>query len=244
MDATITQMQKNLIPTKKIIEDLINMEQAYINTNHPDFFGGSNELLRGPIPGSDSNSSDSYSSSSNSNDYNDIHSTSSSSTSSSEQSSQKSFFGRLFGGSSDSSSSAKKTEPRNQLRSVQQSVDFHLQPAELRDLTPREQVQVKLLKTLITTYFKITVKNVQDYVIKAVYHFLINQSIDGLNQRLVSELYDSELFDELLEEDPRIQVSLFLLLYCATTLYFVISNTSKKLFFRNSFYFICTLGYL
>ena len=52
---------------------------------------------------------------------------------------------------------------------------------------------------LITKYFEITVKNLQDYVIKALWQFLINGSKDHIYQVLVSELYNQDLVDSLCE---------------------------------------------
>ena len=51
-------MQRCLTPTNQMISNIVQMELAYINTNHPDFIGGSaadngSASLRqrpGPIP--------------------------------------------------------------------------------------------------------------------------------------------------------------------------------------------------
>ena len=34
-----------LAPTNKMVKNLIAIEDAYINTNHPDFLGGANAML-------------------------------------------------------------------------------------------------------------------------------------------------------------------------------------------------------
>jgi dynamin 1-like protein len=38
-------LQKCLVPTDEMIKNLIQIELGYINTNHPDFVGGTNALI-------------------------------------------------------------------------------------------------------------------------------------------------------------------------------------------------------
>lgn len=58
-----------------------------------------------------------------------------------------------------------------------------------------------LLGTLITSYFNIVRKNIQDLVPKAIMHLLVNHSRESIQNRLVASLYKEELFKELLQED-------------------------------------------
>ncbi|KAI8075292.1 DNM1 protein [Gongronella butleri] len=67
--------------------------------------------------------------------------------------------------------------------------------------TDREEMETQLIRTLITNYFGIVRKNVQDMVPKAVMHLLVNHSRETVQNRLVTSLYKRELFDELLQED-------------------------------------------
>jgi replication fork clamp-binding protein CrfC len=46
-----------------------------------------------------------------------------------------------------------------------------------------------LLEQLIRSYFKIVQKNLQDSVVKAVMHFLVNTAKENLQRDLVSALY-------------------------------------------------------
>mmetsp|Transcript_23615 Transcript_23615/g.32228 ORF Transcript_23615/g.32228 Transcript_23615/m.32228 type:complete len:773 (+) Transcript_23615:9-2327(+) len=178
VDIAISKLQSRLIPTKKMINDLIDIELAYINTNHSDFFGGTHELLKNPLPAPDSPNP----------------------TPPPEPRHQSSgFFDRIFG-----SSSPRETHATTNRPPIHSSV-ASIPPIEALALSPREQVQVKLIKMLIEQYFSITVKNLQDYVIKAVWHFLIDNSKEHLNQNLVSELYDPKLFEVLFDESPHIQ---------------------------------------
>ncbi|EIW68891.1 hypothetical protein TREMEDRAFT_31325 [Tremella mesenterica DSM 1558] len=68
-------------------------------------------------------------------------------------------------------------------------------------LTPREEMETTLIRSLIASYFGIVRQTIQDLVPKAVMHLLVNFSRDAVQQRLVTSLYKPELFAELLYED-------------------------------------------
>ncbi|KAL1927844.1 hypothetical protein VTP01DRAFT_3249 [Rhizomucor pusillus] len=65
----------------------------------------------------------------------------------------------------------------------------------------REEIEIQLIRTLITSYFNIVRKNIQDLVPKAIMHLLVNHSRESIQNRLVASLYKEELFKELLQED-------------------------------------------
>ncbi|CAO3598805.1 unnamed protein product [Absidia cylindrospora] len=65
----------------------------------------------------------------------------------------------------------------------------------------REEIETQLIRTLITNYFNIVRKNIQDLVPKSIMHLLVNHSRESVQNRLVTSLYKRELFDELLQED-------------------------------------------
>ncbi|BFZ62156.1 Dynamin-related GTPase protein [Saitoella coloradoensis] len=68
-------------------------------------------------------------------------------------------------------------------------------------LTEREQMETELIRNLITSYFNIVREIIQDQVPKAVMHLLVNFTKESVSNRLVSELYKEDLFDDLLHED-------------------------------------------
>ncbi|CAO3625316.1 unnamed protein product [Mucor hiemalis] len=70
--------------------------------------------------------------------------------------------------------------------------------------TDREELETQLIRTLITSYFNIVRKNIQDLVPKSVMHLLVNYSRESVQNRLVAALYKEENFDELLQEDDTI----------------------------------------
>ncbi|KAF9213706.1 Dynamin- GTPase protein [Podila verticillata] len=65
----------------------------------------------------------------------------------------------------------------------------------------REDMETQLIRSLITSYFNITRKSIQDLVPKAVMHLLVNFSRESVQTRLVASLYKEELFDDMLQED-------------------------------------------
>ncbi|KFD65204.1 hypothetical protein M514_06573 [Trichuris suis] len=67
-------------------------------------------------------------------------------------------------------------------------------------LSSREQRDCKIIEKLVQSYFTIVRKQVQDTIPKTIMHFLVNHVKDNLQSELVQQLYHAELLDELLEE--------------------------------------------
>lgn len=72
-------------------------------------------------------------------------------------------------------------------------------------LTEREALETQLIQRLISSYFNIVRETIADQVPKAVMHLLVNHSKEGVQNRLVSNLYKEDLFEELLYEDDAIK---------------------------------------
>ncbi|KAI8458831.1 dynamin-3 [Phakopsora pachyrhizi] len=72
---------------------------------------------------------------------------------------------------------------------------------ETLPLTEREQMEINLIKSLMLSYFEIVRQTIQDMVPKAVMHYLVNHVKEGVQNRLVTNLYREELFEKLLVED-------------------------------------------
>lgn len=66
----------------------------------------------------------------------------------------------------------------------------------------RDEMETTLIRSLITSYFGIVRKSVQDLVPKAIMHLLVNEVCQSMQNRLVEELYRESLIDGLLQEDP------------------------------------------
>ena len=72
-------------------------------------------------------------------------------------------------------------------------------------LTEREALETELIRRLISSYFNIVRETIADQVPKAIMHLLVNHSKDVVQNRLVSELYREDLFEELLHEDEGVR---------------------------------------
>lgn len=68
-------------------------------------------------------------------------------------------------------------------------------------MTPREEMETNLIRSLIASYFNIVRQTIQDLVPKAIMHFLVNNTSQQVQNRLVATLYKPDLFGELLNED-------------------------------------------
>ncbi|KAJ1860133.1 Dynamin- GTPase protein [Coemansia sp. RSA 2703] len=74
--------------------------------------------------------------------------------------------------------------------------------SDLSTAEQRDEMETTLIRSLITSYFSIVRKSIQDLVPKAVMHLLVNEVCQSMQNRLVEELYKEDLINELLQEDP------------------------------------------
>ncbi|CAG9798618.1 unnamed protein product [Chironomus riparius] len=75
-----------------------------------------------------------------------------------------------------------------------------------RKLTDKEQRDCDVIERLIKSYFYIIRKSIQDSVPKAIMHFLVNFVKDNVQSELVTHLYKSERAEEYLNESEHIAV--------------------------------------
>uniref|UniRef100_U5EY90 dynamin GTPase n=1 Tax=Corethrella appendiculata TaxID=1370023 RepID=U5EY90_9DIPT len=75
-----------------------------------------------------------------------------------------------------------------------------------RKLTDKEQKDCDVIERLIKSYFYIVRKSIQDSVPKAIMHFLVNYVKDNVQSELVTHLYKSEKANELLNESDHISI--------------------------------------
>ncbi|KAG5540802.1 hypothetical protein RHGRI_020887 [Rhododendron griersonianum] len=77
-----------------------------------------------------------------------------------------------------------------------------LRPAETQ--TDGEAVEVKITKLLLSSYYDIVRKNIQDLVPKAIMHFLVNHTKRDLLNTFIQKLYRENLFEEMLQEHDEV----------------------------------------
>lgn len=232
MNTVVMGLLRERLPmTNQMVENLIRIELAYINTNHPDFVGGTRAAYesymvaqtRQKVAGSESQSSGKLGSQV---DGFQQPTTSSSQPSRSQSSQsqpvsgqQKGWLSSVWSGrsghgaeKSTGSSPAKDSslplvEGLNgiPLSGVGPSQSEEPQPSQSSgEGISRQQFDCELIEKLIRSYFVIVRKSIQDSVPKAVMHCLVNYVKDDVQQRLVSELYRTESYDALMDESAEI----------------------------------------
>ncbi|KAF9785439.1 dynamin protein dnm1 [Thelephora terrestris] len=84
------------------------------------------------------------------------------------------------------------------------SLGRHIEATSLdggSQLSLKEEMEVNMIRSLISSYFSIVRQSIQDLVPKAIMHLLVNHTSQHVQDRLVSTLYKPEIFSELLHED-------------------------------------------
>ncbi|XP_033221390.1 dynamin-1-like protein [Belonocnema kinseyi] len=227
----VTQLLRRRLPTtNQMVENLVAIELAYINTKHPDFnkdaafassmfkdshieqksrkHVSSNSSVSNAIVPFDKNSRSVHS-------HDDVPS---------EQAQQNHWLlsNLLPQGKTDSTANSTDGSPvrnhenmsQNQLtdgqRASPQQKPVNLLPEvpmqTSRKLSEREQRDCDVIERLIKSYFYIVRKSIQDSVPKAVMHFLVNYVKDNLQSELVTHLYKSDHAEQLLNESEHIAV--------------------------------------
>ncbi|GMH24138.1 hypothetical protein Nepgr_025981 [Nepenthes gracilis] len=82
-------------------------------------------------------------------------------------------------------------------------------PTTLRSLETRSEQEAAVIaatKLLLTSYFDIVRKKIEDLVPKAIIHFLVNHTKRELHNVLIEKLYRENLFDEMLQEPEEVKI--------------------------------------
>lgn len=208
-DVVRAVLRKLLPPTQQMVGNLIQIELAYVNTNHPDFIGGSRAFSsQGPVgdispaapPQQISSRKDS------------TRSSSASKTKMLEEPrpttpTENGFFS--FFKPSGSSTTLANTGIKPMLLATESTKDDNLTiklPQVAQTVMPnnaptdRERVEIDIIKSLIASYFNVVRKNIVDAVPKSIMFFMVNTAKDVIQRECVSQLYKPEYFDTLLKE--------------------------------------------
>ncbi|KAH9084930.1 hypothetical protein Ae201684P_002162 [Aphanomyces euteiches] len=190
-------LRTSMAPTQTMITNLIKTELAYINTNHPDFIGGSRAVaqlmdklqqdVNQPVPPPEPVPAKRASAT-----RPPVEEKENSSGSSSG-------FMSMFNGKRNSSAEAPKAsssarDPVVKLPQVPSTVRQGETP------TDRERIETEIIKSLLASYFDIVRKNFLDLVPKTIMCFMVNHAKDQVQNQLVSSLYKEEKLGELLRE--------------------------------------------
>lgn len=212
VDVVTNLLRRRLPPTNAMVENLMCIELAYINTKHPDFTEAHlihKTLSEGYNIGhtldhrSDHRSSDNHKVQDTKSKQNvNLHDT--------LTTKPWKISNLLPGGRSDADNTSEQGSiPGSAASSLANSPAHSRKGINLLDTVPsqttrklsaREQRDCEVIERLIQSYFLIVQKNIQDNVPKAIMHFLVNNAKDNLQSELVSQLYKKEEIDYLLEE--------------------------------------------
>ncbi|XP_022911671.1 dynamin-1-like protein isoform X1 [Onthophagus taurus] len=206
----VTQLLRRRLPTTNImVENLVAIELAYINTKHPDFYkeiamvptmikSGDNRTNRpksmyGKIPVDDPRRLPT--------DDRDPTNW----VSNLIPNENKEMQNHLM------NNGAEENSPEGDIRSVLSPVkpvnllpQIPLNNSNFRKLSENEEHDCEIIERLIKSYFYIVRKSIQDTVPKAVMHFLVNFVKDNLQSELVTHLYKADNADTLLDESEHI----------------------------------------
>lgn len=215
MNSVVMSLIHQRLPvTNQMVENLIAIEVAYINTNHPDFVGGTRAAYEGymmaqtksmaleqnqvkpqpTLPGS-SGSASSLPSSGLTQSTNHL-------------GQQKSWLSSVWYRPNQETSSVDAVENKPV---IDRGLNILAPEGSAQsvggmggggNVISRQQFDCELIEKLITSYFLIVRKSVLDSVPKAVMHCLVNFVKEELQSQLVGALYRTESYDALMEESP------------------------------------------
>lgn len=183
----VTQLLRRRLPAaNSMVENLVAIELAYINTKHPDFHDVASALTKATR----------------------AHEAAIAAQDGLPESRRGAAGDVAASVPAVTSSTTHVGEPSNPATPVKKPVN--LLPEEPtagpRKLSPREQRDCEVIERLIRSYFLIVRKNIQDSVPKAIMHFLVNFVKDNLQSELVTHLYKHDCFNQLLAESEHVAV--------------------------------------
>jgi len=219
-----------LEPTNQMIKNLIEIEKSYINTNHPDFMGSDQSLMNIFDENSQNNilnfSNMNISGGLNNNNYSQNNQNQHNMNNFGNMSN-----GNISGYSNRNRSnmnnenyedneieeenknhySKGKNEKEKDIFTNKRNEDNRFKdlqsiPGQMRPGFPsnRDLMETMIIKNLISSYYHVVKKNINDLVPKTIMCFLVNQSKIMAEKEMVSQLYKTEELADLLQEDPNL----------------------------------------
>merc|ERR1711899_443316 len=224
IDVVTNLLRSRLPPTNAMVENIVAIEQAYINTKHPDFYKDASSIggmLKSPDMEADNRGQAPFV------EVNRkvVHHSNTSTPAATPMATTPAATpdldqGRGRQGAVDGRSRSQTSRPHSvhfpqqqQQAEETQAAISPMKPVNLlpeiptqtgRKLNDREQRDVEVIERLIKSYFYLTRKSIQDSVLKSVMHFLVNYTKDNLQSELVRSLYKADQIETLLSESEHI----------------------------------------
>ncbi|KAH7188568.1 Dynamin central region-domain-containing protein [Fusarium flagelliforme] len=180
----IAFFKKAMEPTNKLVRDLVAMESCYVNTGHPDFLNGhramamvnerynpSKPVQVDPKTGKPLASTPRAASPT---------------VPDAENAGNSGFFGSFFAAKNKKKAAAMEAPPPTLKASG--------------TLSERENIEVEVIKLLISSYYNIVKRTMIDMVPKAVMLNLVQFTKDEMQRELLENMYRTDTLDDLLKE--------------------------------------------
>lgn len=212
-------LAKLVVPTNEMIKNLFEVERGYINTRHPDFIIAAREGIHGNSD-DEREETNSKKSSATAPTGKNAPSKPAPGNSSTNGNVLATFAGAAqsqLGGSTPSGQDTPLPVPKNPSMSGGVSLS---QPTAFTGTAPlqhlsripdrlmietkpskRERNEIALIKQMITSYFDVVKKNVNDLVPKTIITFFIKRTIDLAEKEMVHSLYDEKVIEAVMKED-------------------------------------------
>ncbi|KAK8101269.1 Dynamin GTPase [Apiospora kogelbergensis] len=181
----ISFFKKAMEPTNKLVKDLVAMEACYINTGHPDFLNGHramaivNERYAAKPVQVDPKTGKPLPASA-------FTPARAASPQLDGGDGNGGFFGSFFAAKNKKKAAAMEAPPAMLKASG--------------NLSERENVEVEVIKLLISSYYNIVRRTMIDMVPKAIMLQLVQLTKDDMQKELLENMYRKETFDDLLKE--------------------------------------------
>ncbi|XP_026747283.1 dynamin-1-like protein isoform X6 [Trichoplusia ni] len=203
----VTQLLRTRLPaTNSMVENLVQIELAYINTKHPDFHREA-ALVSGLLKSTDTLMDD----------HSPVYRQKTPRPNASPVPTIIKHVPAITDGQENRSPTQSNNSespatpqmngtPENKVLTPQKPVNLlpEVPSHTSRKLSDREQHDCDVIERLIKSYFYIVRKSIQDSVPKAVMHFLVNYVKDNLQSELVTHLYKSDQAESMLNESEHI----------------------------------------
>ncbi|KAG8666144.1 vacuolar protein sorting-associated protein 1 [Fusarium poae] len=179
----IAFFKKAMEPTNKLVRDLVSMESCYVNTGHPDFLNGHRAMAMvneryNPKPVQvDPKTGKPLAGTPRA---------ASPTVPDGENSGNSGFFGSFFAAKNKKKAAAMEAPPPTLKASG--------------TLSERENIEVEVIKLLISSYYNIVKRTMIDMVPKAVMLNLVQFTKDEMQRELLENMYRTDTLDDLLKE--------------------------------------------
>ncbi|CAO2196441.1 unnamed protein product [Urochloa humidicola] len=245
MDEVIGKfLRDGLKPAESMIAHIIEMEEDYINTSHPNFIGGSKAVEQAQqqvrsakmsvaVVRKDGVDSDKALASEKTqksravlgrsvngvvtDHIQGVRPASEAERPGSSGTGNTSFWNSIFNSNEDRTHASAKDNSANRSYAVPTpNLEHSFSTIQLREppvvLKPsehqseQEALEIAITKLLLKSYYNIVRKNVEDFIPKAIMHFLVNHTKRALHNYLITKLYRDDLLEDLLKEPDEITI--------------------------------------